>query len=231
MNEEMTEYPFEMYPCGDSAVGVYFSHEIDPQVNHLVHINHRHLASIAPAGIIEFVPTYSSLMVHYDPVIIGFEQVQSWLAAALKTQIDVQADERTIVRIPTIYGGKYGPDLDYVAQCHGLSTDEVVKIHTSGVYPVYMMGFTPGYPYLGGLNPVIATPRLKNPRTLVPAGSVGIANTQTGIYSVDSPGGWQIIGWTPVRLFDPQKEQPFLLSPGCSVVFYQVFENEGGHEF
>jgi len=231
MKAEKKQYPFEQKPCGDSAVGVYFSRQVDPEVNHLVHINHRHLASIAPKGIIEFVPTYSSLLVHYDPVIIGVEQVQSWLDVKVKTHIDVQADERIIVRIPTIYGGKYGPDLDYVAECHGLSPDEVVKIHTSAVYPVYMMGFTPGYPYLGGLNPAIATPRLKNPRTLVPAGSVGIANTQTGIYSVDSPGGWQIIGWTPVRLFDPQSEQPFLLSPGCSVVFFQVSEKEVGREF
>lgn len=227
----MTQYPFELKPCGDCAVGIYFSREISPEVNHLVHINHRHLASAAPKGVIEFVPTYSSLMVYYDPMIIGIDHVQSWLAAELKTRIDVQADDRKIVRIPTIYGGKYGPDLNYVADHHGLSPDEVIKIHTSGVYPVYMMGFTPGYPYLGGLDPAIATPRLKNPRTLVPAGSVGIANTQTGIYSVDSPGGWQIIGWTPVRLFDPHSEQPFLLSPGCSVVFYQVLENGAGHEF
>jgi len=231
MTEPTRYFPFEIKACGDSAVGVYFSQEIDPIINQLVHINHRHLQRSAPAGISEYVPTYSSLMVHYDPLTIGYQQVVNWLEINLKTHIDEQAEQRKIIRIPTIYGGKYGPDLDSVAEYHGLTPDEVVKIHTSGVYPVYMMGFTPGYPYLGGLDPAIATPRLKNPRTLVPAGSVGLANTQTGVYSIDSPGGWQIIGWTPLKLFNPQHEQPFLLSPGCAVVFYQIEESEAGSEF
>ena len=123
------------------------------------------------------------------------------------------------IEVPVRYGGAGGPDLEAVAAYHKLSIDEVVRLHTSREYTVYMMGFTPGFPYMGTLDSKIATPRLKTPRTRVPAGSVGIAEAQTGIYPIESPGGWQILGHTSLKLFDPEAAQPFLLSPGDRVQF------------
>ena len=128
------------------------------------------------------------------------------------------------VEIPTLYGGENGPDLSFVAEHNGLTVEEVVRIHSSRDYPVYMMGFTPGFPYLGGMDGRIAAPRLNSPRTNVPAGSVGIAGEQTGIYPMESPGGWQIIGRTETTLFDPNHEKPFLLAPGDQVRFVPVNE-------
>jgi biotin-dependent carboxylase-like uncharacterized protein len=127
-----------------------------------------------------------------------------------------------VVEVPTCYGGDYGPDLGYIARHSGLSQREVIHLHSSALYPVYMLGFSPGFAYLGGLEPAIATPRLVSPRTQVPAGSVGIAGTQTGIYPIATPGGWQIIGRTPLRLFDPGRETPALLRPGDRVRFVPV---------
>jgi KipI family sensor histidine kinase inhibitor len=133
------------------------------------------------------------------------------------------------VEIPTIYGGEYGPDLDFVAQYHHLTPAEVIRIHSGVDYPVYMLGFIPGFAYLGGLDAAIATPRLDQPRTRIPAGSVGIAGAQTGVYPLDTPGGWRIIGRTPLRLFDPLADPPALLSPGDIVRFIPVSEEESNH--
>ncbi len=125
------------------------------------------------------------------------------------------------VEVPVVYGGEFGPDLEFVARHNGLSPEEVIRRHTARDYPVYLVGFTPGFPYLGGLDETIAAPRLSSPRPRVPAGSVGIAGQQTGIYSVDSPGGWRLIGWTPLRLFDPLRHPPALLAPGDVVRFVE----------
>jgi inhibitor of KinA len=125
-----------------------------------------------------------------------------------------------------VYGGEYGPDLEWVAGYHNRSAEEIVDFHIQPTYRVYMIGFTPGYPYLGEVLDNIVTPRRETPRTRVPKGSVGIAQKQTGIYSVDSPGGWQIIGWTPVTLFDPQRQPPSLLMMGDRVQFFAITEKE-----
>jgi KipI family sensor histidine kinase inhibitor len=127
-----------------------------------------------------------------------------------------------VIEIPTLYGGDSGPDLDYVASHNGLTPEEVVQIHASGTYRIYMLGFTPGFPYLGGMDERIATPRLETPRTKISGGSVGIAGAQTGIYPIDSPGGWQIIGRTPLALYDPQREEPILLQAGESIRFVPI---------
>ena len=123
------------------------------------------------------------------------------------------------MRIPTLYGGEHGPDIDFVADHAGLSVQEVVSLHSGRDYPVYMLGFSPGFPYLGDMSEKLATPRLETPRTVTPAGSVGIAESQTGIYPLASPGGWRIIGRTPVRMFDPEREPPSALRPGDLVRF------------
>jgi KipI family sensor histidine kinase inhibitor len=130
------------------------------------------------------------------------------------------------VEIPVVYGGEYGPDLEFVAQHNGLTQEEVIEIHTSGSYLIYMLGFTPGFPFLGGLSERVFTPRRQTPRTVVLAGSVGIANNQTGIYPIDSPGGWQLIGRTPVKLYNPAHDNPILLKAGNYLKFKKITETE-----
>lgn len=134
--------------------------------------------------------------------------------------------KKFIVEIPVLYGGEYGPDIENIATHNNLSIEEVIKIHTSGEYLVYMLGFTPGFPYLGGMDKRIATPRLKTPRTKIPGGSVGIAGEQTGVYPIESPGGWQLLGRTPLNFFDPNNEKPFLINAGEYIKFVQISEEE-----
>lgn len=200
---------------------VTFGNRIDLAINRRVHGLVQRVRSDPEGGIGEAVPGYAALLVHYDPQILNYQSVVGRLRHHLAFQDDWIAEPR-IIEIPVAYGGTNGPDLDFVAESHELTTDDVVRIHTSGEYPVYMMGFTPGFPYLGGMDPAIATPRLSTPRSRVPAGSVGIAGEQTGVYPVDSPGGWRIIGRTPEKLFDPDREPPFLLSPGDIVRFTRL---------
>ena len=139
---------------------------------------------------------------------------------------DTDSEPAKVVEIPTIYGGEYGPDIEFVAEHNNISIDEVIEIHSSRNYLIYMLGFTPGFPYLGGMSEKIETPRLKTPRTKIPAGTVGIAGKQTGIYPIDSPGGWQLIGRTPVKLYDPFADPPVLLNSGDYLRFVPIDETE-----
>lgn len=209
----------QLKPAGDSAVVVEFGDEIDPAINHRVHALARVLASGPLDGLIETVPTYRSLLIRYDPLVLDYNVVLRWVRTRLAQAQAAESFQTRRVEVPTIYGGERGPDLEWVAQQCNVSQDEVIRIHSRTEYTVYMMGFTPGYPYLGTVDSAIAVPRLESPRTLVRAGSVGIAGPQTGIYPIDSPGGWRIIGWTPLVLFDPAREQPFLFQPGDAVRF------------
>ena len=201
---------------------VEFGEGIDAETNARVRLLHHALRDGAHAGIVETVPTYRSLMVHYDPLVLFGDALEDLLltgAGRLPEQIREQV--RT-VEIPVRYGGEAGPDLAEVAAIAGLDQQAVVDLHAGGDYVVFMLGFMPGFPYLGGLPPGIATPRLATPRTAVPAGSVGIAGAQTGIYPSESPGGWRLIGRTPVRLFDPFRSPPALLEAGDHVRFVSV---------
>jgi inhibitor of KinA len=160
--------------------------------------------------------------VHYDSLIVDYRKVRDWVVESLqRIQANPVRNQRQI-DIPTIYGGEFGIDLDFVADYHKMSVNEIVYLHSEAIYTVYMMGFTPGFAYLGGLPEDLATPRLENPRTLVKAGSIGIAGNQTGIYPIDSPGGWRIIGYTSIRLFNPFLDSPTLLTPGDQVRFVPV---------
>ena len=197
---------------------VEFGAEIDPDLNSLVH---RTTAAIERAqldGVIELVPTYRSLMLHYDPSLTRPETLQQAILS-LDVGDSSEATDQRIVEIPTLYGGEYGPDIGFVAENAGMSESEVIEIHSGTDYLVYAMGFSPGFPYLGGLDPRLNTPRLTTPRTLIPGGSVGIAETQTGAYPVASPGGWQLIGRTPLRLFDPASDPPAVINAGDRVRF------------
>ena len=204
---------------------VEFGAEIDPVLNSLVH---RTTAAIERAqldGVIELVPTYRSLMLHYDPFLTRPDTLQQAILS-LDVGDSSEATGQRTVEIPTLYGGEYGPDIGFVAENAGMSESEVIEIHSGTDYLVYAMGFSPGFPYLGGLDPRLNTPRLTTPRTLIPGGSVGIAETQTGAYPVASPGGWQLIGRTPLKLFDPDADPPAVINAGDRVRFKPLEDEE-----
>lgn len=218
--------PFPRYsPVGESALLLELSDSLIPEINDRVLDLDTWMKQSFPHGIQHWVPGYVSLLVTYDPLEIELADVEGWLWERLTScpEAEVQAPKR--VEIPVLYGGEEGPDLAHVADYHGVSPSDVIRRHTSQTYRVGMMGFTPGFAYLMGLDPDLATPRLATPRTTVPAGSVGIAGHQTGVYPLDSPGGWQLIGRTDRILFDPQHEPHFLLSPGDEVRFVAMEES------
>lgn len=213
-------------PAGDSSVFVEFGNSISPDINAKIRNMVRAIEAAEIQGISELVPTYRSIQVLYDPIKIGYDDLIGRLKELESSISEGTAGDYRIVEIPTLYGGEYGPDLEFVAEHNGITADEVVKIHTSTDYLLYMLGFTPGFSYLGGMSEKIATPRLKTPRTKIPAGSAGIAGAQTGIYPIDSPGGWQLIGRTPVKMYDPIGDPPILLKAGDYVRFTSITEEE-----
>ena len=207
---------------------------VSPFTNSVVHTVVREIQDLRWPGIREVVPVYSSFVVHYDPLILS-PSALTILIQNIHGSVNsenIAADRRVI--IPTIYGGDFGPDLDSVGELTGCSMTEIVNIHSGTDYLVYALGFSPGFPYLGDLDERLHCPRLDSPRVEVPAGSVAIAETQTGVYPVPSPGGWRLIGRTPVSLFDPLQDAPALLRPGDRLRFmpiesedeYKVIENK-----
>jgi inhibitor of KinA len=214
----MTFQP-KIVPAGDSALLVQFGNEIDLTTNQRVHALAA-LLNISPlVGVIETVPAYGTLLVHYDPLLLSFVQIRNYLREKITQIHDNLPRKRKQIEVPVSYGGEHGIDLETVARHCQLQIEDVIRIHSERTYTVFMMGFTPGFPYMGKLDDAIRTPRLETPRTRVPAGTVAIAGSQTGIYPIDSPGGWQLIGWTPLQLFNPESESPFLFSPGDEVKF------------
>ena len=211
---------------GDKALFIEFGNAISPELSRRV----RHLLlAIQNAripGVIETVPAYRSLLIHYNPLEISPIELRNRLETLEQSAEDSEFPRPTVTEIPTVYGNEYGPDLEFVAKHNSLSPEEVVRIHTGTVYQIYMLGFIPGFAYLGGMSPRIATPRLETPRSRIPAGSVGIAGSQTGIYPAESPGGWRLIGRTPIELFHPHKEPPALLQAGNHVIFVRITPQE-----
>ena len=186
---------------GDSSILLVFKQEISPDINGkitgFVHL----LKEQQIEGVIDMIPAFASLLINYDPRMIRYEELKERLENLLKLEVEEQQKLKKVFEIPVCYGGEYGPDLDAIAEHAGLTTKEVIDIHTSKDYLIYMLGFLPGFSYLGGLDERIHTPRLANPRIRIPAGSVGIGGSQTGIYPLDSPGGWQLLGLTPCLLY------------------------------
>jgi len=211
---------------GDHGLLLEFGDEISRQINIKVRRMSLAIRAEAMEGIVETVPTYRSLLVHYNPEILSVEALRKSLIRIEEALQQIPLPEPKLTRIPVVYGGIYGPDLEDVAKYHRTSLEEVIRLHCSNPYLIYMIGFVPGYPYMGELPQELAIPRLKTPRLSVPKGSVAIAQRQTGIYSMESPGGWRILGRTPVELFDPGKDPPALLHMGDFVQFYSISEKE-----
>lgn len=218
---------YKIKPIGDSAIGIFFEEKIDEKINSIVITLSKEIENSKIPGVIEVVPTYRTVCIYYDPLLSDYNKIVTAIEELIRKSISSSKKiEGRLIKIPTAYGGEFGPDLKFVAEYHGLKEDDVIDIHSKPTYRVYMLGFTPGFAYLGGLDERIATPRLKTPRKKVPAGSVGIAGKQTGIYPIESPGGWRLIGRTPLRLFDYKKDPPTLLLPGDRVKFVPIDEKE-----
>lgn len=214
-------------PFGGSALVVEFGDEISEKINRKVIALDNAIQKAQVAGVEELVPTYRSLLVRYTPLRISYEQLVFSIKDIEKTVGAARVVRRSRrVTVPVVYGGEYGPDLGYVAKHHGLTEERVIALHSKREYRVFMIGFVAGFPYLGEVADEIATPRLKTPRLRVPAGSVGIAERQTGIYPCEAPGGWRIIGRTPLRMFDPSQDPPTLMRPGEVVYFRPISERE-----
>ncbi|GAB4065955.1 5-oxoprolinase subunit PxpB [Ancylobacter sonchi] len=210
---------------GDTAFAIEFGTGIDPVLNARVHRAAALIREATFPGVVETVPSFRSLLVHYDPLATGAAALQEAMAGLDLGEAVVSAPERVWV-IPTLYGGEAGPDLDEVARATGLSPAEVVARHADTLFRVYVQGFLPGFAYLGVLPPELELPRLTTPRVRVPAGSVAIAQRMSGVYPVESPGGWRLIGNTPLRFFDHAMTPPTLFAPGDGVRFRPVEAGE-----
>lgn len=225
--------PYKIFPLSDSSITIDFGAVIDTGINSLVAQLFDYCNKYPFDGYIECVPAYASLTVFYEVIAVrnahlqtntAYAVAESYLTNAVMNLESTERQEPDLIEIPVVYDGE---DLAFVASHNQLTIEEVIRIHTQTVYRVYMMGFLPGFAYLGGMDERIATPRKSTPRTKVPAGSVGIAGKQTGIYPLESPGGWQLIGKTSIPLFDMDAESPTLLKAGDLVRFYDVKTVEG----
>lgn len=214
----MAEIPMLTY-AGDQALLVAFGDSINIKTNNKVRNLMFQLEQSQKDWIIDLVPSYNSVLVIFNPALSTRKLIETHILK-LATNLEKTAESTVhIIKIPTLYGSDFGVDLDFVAKNAKLSIEEVISLHSEPNYRVYMIGFSPGFPYLGGLNEKLNTPRLESPRLKIPAGSVGIAGPQTGIYPNDMPGGWQLIGRTPLNLFEADSENPSLLSAGNYIKF------------
>ena len=228
------EPTYKISPLGDSALLIDFGNVIDESINKLVHAVFYQLQKDPIPGMIESVPAYSSLTIYYDVTFIRKkisvqETAFEWVSGKVKEYLSrerIHVEEKgSFIRIPVCYEKEYGTDLDFIALLNQISIEEIIHLHTSAIYRVYMLGFLPGFAYMGMVDEKIAAPRKQFPAP-VEAGSIGIAGRQTGIYPLRSPGGWQIIGRTPLNLFDKEKENPTLFKSGDTVQFYSITKDE-----
>lgn len=210
--------------AGDSAVLIEFGKEISPDINARITALVRLMKAQQIEGVVDMIPSFCALLINYDPRVVSYGKMKKRLEKLLKLEVETRATEAKIFEIPVCYGSEYGPDLDNISSLAGLREEEVIRIHSSRDYLIYMLGFLPGFSYLGGLDERIHTPRLANPRVKIRAGSVGIGGSQTGIYPLDSPGGWQLLGMTPVKTYDPAREVPILFEAGDYIRFVPINE-------
>ncbi len=215
-----------MTPASDSSLLITLGDDISLETHRRVVRLLRLVEAAPPVGVRNLHPAYSTILVRFDPCLTSHEEVERSIGECLQHLDSVEIPAPAAVEIPVCYGGELGPDLQDVAELHGLTAEEVVRLHSSAVYTVYFLGFVPGFAYLGGLPDAIATPRLEAPRKRVEAGSVGIAGNQSGVYPFPTPGGWRLLGKTPLRLFRADREHMSLLAIGDQVRFRPVSINE-----
>lgn len=212
--------------AGDSSILIEFGKEISPEINRKIKATVQLMKEQHIEGVVDVIPAFCSLLINYDPRVISYDEIRERMQKLVKVDAKSGEEKKKIYEIPVCYGGEYGPDIENIAANAGLSVEEVIKIHSSRDYLIYMLGFLPGFCYLGGLDERIHTPRLANPRIKINAGSVGIGGSQTGIYPLDSPGGWQLMGMTPVKTYDPDREVPILVEAGDYIRFVPIDEDE-----
>lgn len=220
------------YPLGDAALVLQFGETIDTEILQAIRNWTTSLQRNPFPGMIELVPAYTTLTIYYNPWLLSeggkydaYERALSYIHQNFNFT-DSSAEKAPVIEIPVCYGGEFGPDLEYVANHNQLAPEEVISIHSESNYLVYMIGFAPGFPYLGGMDKRISAPRKANPRMSIPQGSVGIAGAQTGIYPIETPGGWQLIGRTPLLLFNPKADSPALLQAGDRIRFVPISKEE-----
>lgn len=220
-NKSLTGLRF--LPCGDSAVTVEFSQQMNEATNRQIRFV---AAALRGRGIRECVPTFCSLTIYFDPLKTNQSAIRRKVLRILRSYKEGSGETRRVFLIPVCYEGAYAPDLEDVCKLTGLSREQVIAIHSGTDYLIYMLGFLPGFPYLGGMDKRIEAPRLDSPRTTIPVGAVGIGGKQTGIYPLASPGGWRLIGRTPVKVYDPQREAPIVYRAGDYIRFVPITPEE-----
>lgn len=212
--------------AGDSSLLIQFGNEISPEINQRIKATVQLMREQHIEGVLDVIPAFCSLLINYDPRVISYSEITKRMRKLLKVETKAGDEKKKVFEIPVCYGGKYGPDLAYIAEHAGMTEEEVIALHSSKDYLIYMLGFLPGFCYLGGLDERLHTPRLATPRIKIDAGSVGIGGSQNGIYPMDSPGGWQLMGMTPVKTYDPEREVPILVEAGDYIRFVPVDEEE-----
>lgn len=215
---------FTFSPLSEGAIVIEAGTEINAAVQKKIRAIAALLEEWPPVWMVEFIPAFTTVAVFYNPLAASYETAKTVLGELLEQLGEAAEAPSRTVEIPVCYGGEFGPDLDFVAEHNGLTPEQVIEIHTSGTYSVSMIGFAPGFPFISGMSEKIAAPRRDTPRLRIPERTVGIAGKQTGVYPIETPGGWQLIGRTPIRLFRPEQAIPSLLRAGDTVVFRRITE-------
>ena len=215
--------------CGDCAVTVAFAQEIREDTNRKIRFLAVGIQSLSIRGVLETVPTFCSITVYFDPLVTSRKKLEKQVLHMLEYYKESGSAAKRIFQIPVCYDGEFAPDMEDVCRLTGLSREQVISFHSSTDYLIYMLGFLPGFPYLGGMDPRLEVPRLDSPRTRIPPGAVGIGGKQTGIYPLASPGGWRLIGRTPAVLYDPHRENPIVYQAGDYIRFCPITETEFHH--